>query len=233
MAKPLTISRSLGVVIVGGGVALAAVALGQWAGHRQLERRYRESLTARQRLELEAGQLRADRDRLAGTVAQEQQQLAQLSSAVSAKDTELRQTLERLLQEEHIIQELQGRLLAMQLQFDRLQGELAAALEEHPAGAPASAGRMIELEKVVVTHPASPAPGLQGRVLSVNPEWRFVVIDLGWDVVNIGDVVSIYRNDQLLGKARVERVQEQVCAAALLPEWVESQVQVNDVVRVL
>jgi len=106
-------------------------------------------------------------------------------------------------------------------------------LEEHPAGAHASQRRMIELEKVVVTHPASPAPGLQGRVLSVNPEWHFVVIDLGWDVVNIGDVVSIYRNDQLLGKARVERVQEQVCAAALLPEWVESQVQVNDVVRVL
>ena len=221
------------LVLVGSSVALAAVAVGQWAGHRQLERRYRESLQARRQLELEAGQLRADRDQLAATVAQEQGRVAQLSSAMSAKDTELQQGLQRLLQEERIIQELQGRLLAMQLQFDRLQGELAAVLEERPAGAPASQGRMIELERVVVTHSAAPAPGLQGRVLSVNPEWRFVVIDLGWDVVNIGDVVSIYRNDQLLGKARVERVQEQVCAAALLPEWVESQVQVNDVVRVL
>ena len=221
------------LVLVGSSVALAAVAVGQWAGHRQLERRYRESLQARRQLELEAGQLRADRDRLAATVTQEQQRVAQLSSAMSAKDTELQQGLQRLLQEERIIQELQGRLLAMQLQFDRLQGELAATLEERPAGAPASQGRMIELEKVVVTHSAAPAPGLQGRVLSVNPEWRFVVIDLGWDVVNIGDVVSIYRNDQLLGKARVERVQEQVCAAALLPEWVESHVQVNDVVRIL
>ena len=221
------------LVLVGSSVALAAVAVGQWAGHRQLERRYRESLQARRQLELEAGQLRADRDRLAATVTEEQGRVAQLSSAMSDKDTELQQGLQRLLQEERIIQELQGRLLAMQLQFDRLQGELAAALEERPAGAPASQGRMIELEKVVVTHSAAPAPGLQGRVLSVNPEWRFVVIDLGWDVVNIGDVVSIYRNDQLLGKARVERVQEQVCAAALLPEWVESHVQVNDVVRIL
>ena len=221
------------LVLVGSGVALVAVTLGQWAGHRQLQRRYHESLQARQQLELEAGQLRAERDRLTATVTEEQQRSAQLSSAVSAKDAEVQDGLQRLLQEEHIIQELQGRLLAMQLQFDRLQGELAAVLEEHPAGAPASPGRMIELEKVVVTHSAAPAPGLQGRVLSVNPEWRFVVIDLGWDVVNIGDVVSIYRNDQLLGKARVERVQEQVCAAALLPEWVESHVQANDVVRIL
>jgi hypothetical protein len=141
--------------------------------------------------------------------------------------------MDRLTQEERIIQELQEKLLAMQRQFDLLQGELAMTLQERTTSSPTLEGGMVHLEKVVVTRPASSAPGLQGRIISVNPEWRFVVIDLGWDVVKIGDVISIYRNEQLLGKARVERVQEQVSAATLLPEWTEAEVQINDVVRAL
>ena len=75
--------------------------------------------------------------------------------------------------------------------------------------------------------------GLEGRVVSVYPDWKFVVIDLGWDVVKVGDVVSIYRKDQLLGKARIERVQEQACAATVLPDWNITAIQVNDAARIL
>lgn len=215
------------------GVSFVVISAGQWAARQRVERRYQDALQARKQLELEVGELRADRERLAGGLASEQQRMAQLSATVSAKEAEQQDIVERLMQEERIIQELQGRLLAMQLQFDRVQGELAVALQGRAAGSPQPSGKVVQLERVVVTHSASTVPGLQGRVLSVNPEWRFVVIDLGWDVVNIGDVVSIYRNDQLLGKARVERVQEQVSAATLLPEWLESGIQVNDVVHVL
>ena len=74
---------------------------------------------------------------------------------------------------------------------------------------------------------------LQGRVISVHPEWDFVVIDLGWDAVKIGDTVSIVRNDELLAKAKVERVQEGVCAAAVMPEWDAKTIQINDRVQLL
>lgn len=217
------------------GVGLAVSAIGQWGARRQLVRRYQDALKARQGLELELGEMRADRERMVGALATEQQRVAKLSTTLAAKEAEQRDIMDRFSQEERIIQELQGRLLAMQLQFDRLQGELATTLQGRAAGGRQPSSKTVQLEKVVVTHSASSStmPGLKGRVISVNPDWRFVVIDLGWEVVSIGDVVSIYRNDQLLGKARIERVQEQVSAATLLPEWVQSEVQVNDVVRVL
>ena len=217
------------------GLGLVVISLSQWAARQRLEHRYQDALTARKQLELELGELRADRERLSEVLATEQQRVAQLSATLTAKDVEQQEMMDRLVQEERLIQELQGRLLAMQLQFDRLQGELAVALQGRASGARPTAGKMVQLERVVVTHAATSAatPGLQGRVISFDPEWRFVVVDLGWDVVNIGDTVAIYRNDQLLGKARIERVQEQMSAAALLPEWVEAEIQVNDVVRVL
>jgi hypothetical protein len=157
----------------------------------------------------------------------------QLLQTVAAKSQALETVIDRLAEEEEVIRELQEKLLAMQRQFNLLQGELAIALQARTANPPL-ASRMVQLEKVVVASPATSTPTeTQGRVVSVHPQWRFVVIDLGWDLVRLGDIVSIYRNEHLLGKARIERVQEQVAAATLLPEWTEVEIQVNDVVRIL
>jgi hypothetical protein len=60
-----------------------------------------------------------------------------------------------------------------------------------------------------------------------------VVISLGWDAVRIGDVVSIFRGNQLQAKAKIERVQEGVCAATVLPDWKTDALELNDVARVL
>jgi hypothetical protein len=69
--------------------------------------------------------------------------------------------------------------------------------------------------------------------MSVHPDWKFIIVNLGWDHVNIGDTVSIFRNEALLGKARIERVQQEAAAATLLPEWRQAEVRVDDVVRAL
>jgi hypothetical protein len=225
-----TLKRTTVAVI---GLFVIGVAIGEWLARHRVEREYRQALEARRTLELELGEVRADRDRLSGVLSDEQQHVQQLSATLSTKDTELKQVVERLTQEERIILELQGRLLAMQHQFDRLQGELAMTLESRAGRASRGEGQVVELEKVVVTQPTAGGSSLEGRVVSFNPEWRFVVIDLGWNVVDIGDVVSIYRDEHLLGKARIERVQEEISAAALLPESQAMEIQVNDVVRIL
>jgi len=220
-------------VIVIVGVAVGAAFLIEWVAHQRAEHHYRAAREAQQQLELELGQIRAERDQLRDAFVTEQQRVEGISKTLLAKDAELQEAIARLAQEERTIQELEARLLAMQRQFDLLQGELAVAIQARPSSSSPTAGGIVQLEKVVVSPSTSPRPGFHGRVISVNPEWRFVVIDLGWDVVKIGDVVSIYRNEQLLGKARVERVQEQVSAATLLPEWLEAEIQVNDAVRAL
>ena len=124
------------------------------------------------------------------------------------------------------------RLAAIQQQMEQLQGELAATLETRPKAASADASSApVRLERVVVS--AGGAAGFQGRVLSVHQDWDFVVIDLGWNTVRVGDTVSIFRHNELLAKAKVERVQEAACAATVLPEWNAAEIRVNDLVRAL
>jgi hypothetical protein len=67
----------------------------------------------------------------------------------------------------------------------------------------------------------------------VHPDWRFVVVSLGWNQLRIGDTVSIFRDEKLLAKAKVERVQEDLAAVTLLPEWQPETIQINDVVKPL
>ncbi len=86
----------------------------------------------------------------------------------------------------------------------------------------------IELEKVVV----KAAPVLVAKVLMVNKEQAFIVVDLGReDNLRIGDTLSVYRSGEFIGRAEVERVQEKVSAAAILPQWQDVEFEENDEVR--
>ena len=86
----------------------------------------------------------------------------------------------------------------------------------------------IELEKVVV----KAAPVLVAKVLMVNKEQAFIVVDLGReDNLRIGDTLSVCRNGEFIGRAEVEKVQEKVSAAAILPQWQDVEFKENDEVR--
>jgi hypothetical protein len=218
----------VGVVTLG----LAAAWLGEALARRKAQRGYEEAIRARRQVELEVGGLRAEHEQLAKALSGEQQRAEDLTAKLAARDQELQEVIARLAQEAYIVQELQGRVGSMQQHLDQLQGELAVSFQDR-AETGGSSDRMVQLEKVTVSRPKSGKAGLKGRVVSVHPQWRFVVVDLGWDIVTIGDVISIYRDNQLLAKARIERVQEQVAAATLLPEWTKSEIKVNDLVRAL
>ena len=218
------------------GVALVGVASGEHVARRIIERRYQESMNSRRQLELKVGEVLATHEQLKGALKHEQEHSQELSGALSSMRGELEQSVGRLTEETRKMRELQVRLAAMQQQMDQLQGELAVTLQEHQ-GTPARVLQQqpqfapVQLEKIVVSDAGS--VGLQGRVLSVHQDWSFVVIDLGWDAVKIGDVASVFRNEQLLAKVRVDRVQEGICAATVLPEWEHADIRVNDSVRVL
>ena len=214
----------LGVVIVGAGT-------GEHLYRRMIERRYRDALESRRQLELQFGEMLASHQQLQQRFAQEQQRAQELTEALASSRTQLEEAVGRLSQSSQSTRQLQMRLAAMQQEMDQLQGELARTLQERQKGAKAGEAKPVELERIIVSDAATPS--LQGRVVSVHPEWHFVVVDLGWNAVKIGDTISIFRKEQLLAKARVERVQEGVCAATVLPEWESSEVRVNDFARVL
>ncbi|GEM_PF-1232025 len=221
------------IVLVGIVVGSVGSVVGFWGTHQQLRARYQASVVTQQHLQAQLKDVRQEYQRVAETLGSAQQHVGELTQTLAAKDTELERTVARLTQEERAIQELEGKLASAQRQVGLLQGELAANLEQRAPGQTQANGAPVQLDRVIVTQPASTGLGLEGRIVSVHPDWKFVVIDLGWDMVKVGDVVSIYRSNQFLGKARVERVQEQVCAATVLPDWKISDMQVNDAVRIL
>ena len=63
------------------------------------------------------------------------------------------------------------------------------------------------------------AKGLEGKVMIVNKEFNFVVINLGSkDKVNVGDEFSVFHADKLIGDLKVEKVHEFMSAAGFSAE---------------
>ncbi len=214
-----------------GAVGLATAVAGEDLARRGAEGRYRHAVAERQQVELQYGEVLATHQKLQDSLAKEQGRSQELTDALGTLRGRLEEAVGRLTEETRHVQELQQRLAAMQEQMNQLQGELSLSLQHGGGPATGAPAASVELERILVRDAAS---GMQtGRVLSVHEAWQFIVIDLGWGVVKIGDTVSIFRDNQLLAKARIERVQEAVCAATLLPEWQAARVQVNDLVRLL
>ena len=217
---------------IGGAAALLIGAMViEDTARRSAERRYRDAVVGRRQLELQFGEVLATHGQLKERLSQEQQRSQALGEELLAMRGKLEEAVGRLSDEMKTTRQLQVRLGAMQQQMDQLQGEVALSMKDQPASASATAGAQVQLERIVVSD--GEAASLKGRVLSVHKNWNFVVIDLGWNTVRIGDVVSIFRNNELLAKARVDRVREGASAATLLPGWERSDVQINDLVRLL
>lgn len=224
-------NRSRQILAAVMGIALIGGVIGEYRYRRGLEHRYRQAVEARQHLELQFGEVLATHDRLKTDLDRERQRSTEFSEALMMMRGRLEEAVGHLTKEAQKAQELQGRLSVMQRHMDQLQGELALALQQVGGGPQAGEANAVQLERIVVSDAG--ASGSNGRVVSINRDWNFVVIDLGWEAVRIGDTVSIFRGDELLARARVERVQEGVCAATLLPEWQAAEIHVNDVVKIL
>ncbi len=99
-----------------------------------------------------------------------------------------------------------------------------------------------EAERIVV----KPAPGaaapkladlpsakmLEGKVLVVNREFNFIVVNLGSkDGVKSGTQFNVLRANKSIGKAQVERLYDNMAAATLLVEEQKGQIKEGDLVR--
>ena len=210
-------------------VVLAGVAGSEHHARRLIQAQFQQAVDARQQLERRFGEIMAAHERLMADLTAERGRSKALEEALASAKQELSQTSGRLAEESRTSRTLELRVAEMQQQMDQLQGELAISLKQgRAAGLKPGA---VQIEKVVVSGAGGASPS--GRVVSIHRDWDFVVINLGWDAVHIGDVVSIFRNDQLQAKAKIERVQEGVCAATVLPDWKTDAIELNDFVRLL
>jgi hypothetical protein len=213
------------------GAAVVGVAVREHVIRRDVEQRYQDAVTARQVLERRVEDIITNHERVKGDLRTEQDKSRQLGEALAAAEKMLQEASNRIEEEQQNARKLQVRLSAMQQQMEQLQGELSVALQERPGAAEAKSGGPVQLERIVVSDERTASS--RGRVVSVHGQWNFVVVDLGWDAVKIGDTLAIFRNEQLTAKARIDRVQEGVCAATILPGWTTDSIRVNDVAKAL
>jgi myosin heavy subunit len=61
---------------------------------------------------------------------------------------------------------------------------------------------------------AAPGSGLQGKVLVINKDYNFAVVNLGSkDGIKLGDIFSVYHNDVYIGDVKVEKIHDSMSAA--------------------
>ena len=78
--------------------------------------------------------------------------------------------------------------------------------------------------------PNNPPTGLSGRVVSVNDENNFVIVDIGeTQGIRLGDALSVYRDSKYIARLEVIQVRKDISAADIKDQW--SKVRVGDVIR--
>jgi hypothetical protein len=109
----------------------------------------------------------------------------------------------------------------------------AAAPEEGRESAPERA-ESVELPPIIVRPPseAPPEPGqaLVGKVLAVNRDHNFVVIDLGEDAgLRVGDTFRVYRDSKVVANIQIIQARKTISACDIRKETVP--VKVGDIVK--
>jgi uncharacterized coiled-coil protein SlyX len=147
---------------------------------------------------------------------------------------------------ENNLTQAQGELEKMQAQLKEL-GDKKAELEQRlndleakPDQAQGSKG--VELGKIVV-NPESQANvaakalgvaetgplGLEGKVLVINKDYNFVVINLGIaDGVKLGDIFAVYNNNKPIGDVKIEKVHDTMAAAGFISLETKHKVREGD-----
>jgi len=103
--------------------------------------------------------------------------------------------------------------------------------------------REVELETIVIDPDSPPEliadetptifdSQIKGRILSVDIETGFVIVNLGTqDGLSIGNILSIYRNENYVGDIKITRLQSEMSAADLILPLSVGKVRKNDQVK--
>ncbi len=155
-------------------------------------------------------------------------QIASLNDSIDEKNAEISR-------KDTQIATLEQDKTNLQLQIDDLNNKVIAA-EEKVLDAEDQVRNLEEEVKDLYAQlgikTSSTIPkGLTGRILVVNPDWNFVVIDLGSDDGLVSNAeMLIHRDDMLIGKVTISGVSREMAIAELNPAWLEGEVKAGDLV---
>ena len=162
----------------------------------------------------------------------------QLQQLLNAKST-LEKSVVQLTQDK---QKLQGELgkaeTLVQSKIDEIW-EIKESLDKTiQSNKSRPSSNQIELPPIIVNSPSQSSefnagakePGFNGKIVSINEENNFVIVDLGEaSGIKVGDILGVYRGDKYIARVEVIQVRKDISAADLKDQW--SKVKVGDTVR--
>ena len=217
--------------------------------------------TEKEELEQELTDVKAAKDKaedaLAKTKTQVEEAAALLAEEKKSKETLAKSVEDRQKEIDRLGKDLEqfkterqsfvDQVAKLKTDQDKLQKQLAdleqAKSDLEQKLMEASQQPSVELDKVVVTNgeggeSAAGAPpaaastsGLQGKIIVVNREYDFIVMNLGKNQgLSVGQEFQIVRGQQVLGRVRVEKLYDELSAAAIMPESNKDAIKEGDVV---
>lgn len=220
--------------LVGAAALGFALALFSYAGREQeralrmsAEQSLADAMTKVVDLGRQLEELGAAKAVLAEQIQAREAELAKVQQELSDLTSRSSEAVATLEEKERVIEDLNRRLVGFERELTRLRGGGAGVTA--PDGAQTAADS-VELETIVVKSQAR----LGGKVLVVNKEFAFVVVDLGrLDSLRAGTILSVFRGGSLVGRVQVDEVYESIASAVILPEWRWAEIRQDDLVEEL
>jgi len=162
-------------------------------------------------------QLRTDLEKKFNQAQKDVDKIQTQLKELNAKKTEL----------EIKIEDLEAQSQAQGVELGKIiVGSEATKAAEVKTAAPKLPAFKLAQEVPVKTAVAS---GVEGKVLVVNKDYDFVVINLGSkDAVQIGNVFSIYHSNSYLGDVKIEKVHDSMAAAGFMSSDIKGKVSEGD-----
>ncbi len=180
---------------------------------------------ANTRLDLEQTreELRITQNRLEAA----EQRIVRLEDDLSERTAELARANQQISQLERDKASLQSRIDDFELQVARMeeeQLEMAETIADQQSLIEEYEAELFADESVIGT-----PPGLSGQLLVVNPDWNFVVMNVGSeDGLSLNTEMLVHRDDVLVGRVRVSSVRKQYAVADILEDWKQFPLQEGD-----
>lgn len=165
-----------------------------------------------------------------GELARTQDQVKQLNVTITEKNAEI-------ARKEDAIAALEQEKATQQTQIDELNNTIATMEDEKQDlkdKVVTLEQTIVELEALTGDSAGRPLPrGLSGKVVLVNKDWNFVVLNLGSkDGLVPAAEMLVHRGDKLIGKIRISGVAKDLAIADINTEMMVSQVREGDFVAV-
>ncbi len=199
--------------------------------------------------------LKETQDTLAATqatLAETEKKLSEEQTKVLDLTTKLTETTTKLETAQTQLADAQGKLQTVSAELDGIKKELGndsiSGLRSQIADYAEKAsnldgqvnaltlqktdleGKVADLEAKLNYKTTATAPlELDCKVVAINKQWNFVVLDAGKSK-NLfeGVEMTIYRGKEFVGKVKTVSVDEETSVADILPEWAKSEIQVGD-----